>query len=314
MTEKVIIIGSGPAGLTAAIYAARANLTPLLFEGFMTGGIPGGQLMTTGKVENFPGFKDGVEGQKLMAEIREQAIRVGTRMIMEDVEEVVLSASPFKLTSSNGDHYEAYSIIIATGAVARRLPLESERKFWGRGVSACAVCDGALPLFRNKPLAVIGGGDTAVEEACHLTNFGSKVYMIHRRSELRASKIMRERAVKNPKIEMVWNRTVEEFIGDKTLTGLKLKDPASGLITAVEVAGAFEAIGHKPNTDFLKGQVSTDDIGYIITNPGSTATSIDGVFAAGDVQDSKFRQAVTSAGSGCMAAFEVEWWLQQRQG
>jgi thioredoxin reductase (NADPH) len=312
MTEKVIIIGSGPAGLTAAIYAARANLTPLLFEGFMAGGIPGGQLMTTGKVENFPGFRDGIDGQKLMAEIREQALRVGTRMIMEDVEDVSLSEAPFKLTSSGGDRFEAHSIIIATGAVARRLPLESEHKFWGKGVSACAVCDGALPLFRGKPLAVIGGGDTAVEEACHLTNFGSKVSIIHRRNELRASKIMRERAVKNPKIEFVWNKTVEEFVGDKTLSALKLKDTVTGESSAIEVAGAFEAIGHIPNTAFLKGQITVDDAGYIITKPGTTATSVDGVFAAGDVQDSEFRQAITSAGSGCMAAFEVEWWLQQR--
>jgi thioredoxin reductase (NADPH) len=312
MTEKVIIIGSGPAGLTAAIYASRANLSPLLFEGFQAGGIPGGQLMTTGTVENFPGFKDGINGQKLMAEIREQAMRVGARLIMEDVEEVALSKSPFSLISSNGDTYEAHSIIIATGAIARRLPLESERIFWGKGVSACAVCDGALPIFRNKPLAVIGGGDTAVEEACHLTHFGSKVSIIHRRGELRASKIMQERAAKNPKIELLWNKTVEEFIGDKTISALKLKDTQTGALSLLEVSGAFEAIGHKPNTEFLKGQIATDEAGYLVTKPGSTITSKQGVFAAGDVQDPKYRQAITSAGSGCMAALEVEWWLQQQ--
>ena len=312
MPEKVIIIGSGPGGLTAAIYASRANLSPLLFEGFQTGGIPGGQLMTTGLVENFPGFKEGIDGQKLMAEIREQAVRFGTRMVMEDIEEVTLGSYPFKLISSNGDSYEALSIIISTGATARRLPLASERLFWGKGISACAVCDGALPLFRNKPLAVIGGGDSAVEEATHLAQFGSKVYLVHRRGELRASKILRERAHKNPKIEIIWNKVVEEFLGDKTLTAVKMKDTVTGDLSTLEVAGAFEAIGHKPNTAFLKGQVTTDEAGYIITKPGTTETSKEGVFAAGDVQDPLFRQAITSAASGCMAALETEWWLQDQ--
>ena len=312
MPEKVIIIGSGPSGLTAAIYACRANLSPLLFEGFQSGGIPGGQLMTTGLVENFPGFKKGIDGQNLMAEIREQAVRFGTRMIMEDVEAVTLGSYPFKLISSNGDSYESQSLIISTGATARRLPLASERLFWGKGISACAVCDGALPIFRDKPLAVIGGGDSAVEEATHLTQFGSKVYLIHRRDQLRASKILRERAEKNPKIEIVWNKTVEEFIGDKTLAAVKLKDTLTGGISTIEIAGAFEAIGHNPNTAFLKGQVTTDGAGYIITKPGSTVTSIEGVFAAGDVQDPRYRQAITSAASGCMAALEVEWWLQDQ--
>jgi thioredoxin reductase (NADPH) len=312
MPEKVIIIGSGPSGLTAAIYASRANLSPLVFEGFQSGGIPGGQLMTTGLVENFPGFKEGIDGQKLMAEIREQAARFGTRMIMEDVEDVTLDNSPFKLISSSGGHYEAHALIISTGATARRLPLESERLFWGKGISACAVCDGALPLFRNRPLAVIGGGDSAIEEATHLSRFGSKVYLIHRRNELRASKILRERAEKDPKIEIIWNKVVEEFIGDKTLAALKLKDTVTGGLSTLEVAGAFEAIGHTPNTEFLKGQVTTDDAGYIITKPGSTMTSKEGVFAAGDVQDSRYRQAVTSAASGCMAALEAEWWLQDQ--
>jgi thioredoxin reductase (NADPH) len=314
MAEKVIIIGSGPAGLTAGIYTARANLPHVLFEGFLSGGIAGGQLMTTGVVENFPGFKEGVAGQQLMAEMREQAIRVGAKLIGDDIESADLSQNPFKVITSNGETYESECLIVATGATARRLPLDSEKQFWGRGVSACAVCDGALPIFRNKPLAVIGGGDTAVEEANHLTHFGSKVYLIHRRNELRASSIMRARAMNHPKIEILWNKTVEEFTGESLLRGLRLKDAVTGYLSTIEVAGAFEAIGHQPNIAFLKGQLSTDENGYIITRPGSTETSIEGVFAAGDVQDSRFRQAVTAAGSGCMAALEAEWWLQKRCG
>ena len=314
MQEKVIIIGSGPSGLTAGIYCARANLPHILFEGFQSGGIPGGQLMTTGIVENFPGFKDGVLGQQLMAEMREQAIRVGTKMIMEDIDEVLLDCSPFKVISSNEDAYEADCLIIATGALARRLPLDSEKRLWGRGISACAVCDGALPIFRNKPLAVIGGGDSAVEEAIHLTHFGSKVLLIHRRNELRASSIMRKRAQSHPKIEILWNKVVEEFLGDATLTGIRLKDTVTGETSIVELAGAFEAIGHQPNTAFLKGQLAVDENGYIKTKPGSTETSREGVFAAGDVQDARFRQAITAAASGCMAALEAEWWLLKRYG
>jgi len=312
MPEKVIIIGSGPAGLTAAIYAARANLSPLLFEGFQSGGIPGGQLMITGLVENFPGFKNGISGQHLMAEMREQALNFGVRFIMEDVESISLNTSPFSLISTSGDAYEAQSVIIATGATAQRLPIHSEPIFWGRGISACAVCDGALPIFRDKPLAVIGGGDSAVEEAMHLTKFGSKVYLIHRRDELRASRIMQKRATTHPKIEILWNKTVEYFFGDKLLEGLHLKDTVTGELSTIRVSGAFEAIGHRPNTGFLNNQLPVDDKGYLITKPGSTVTSIDGVFAAGDVKDSHYRQAITAAGSGCMAALEVEWWLQNK--
>ena len=312
MPEKVIIIGSGPSGLTAAIYAARANLSPLVFEGFQAGGIPGGQLMTTGLVENFPGFKSGISGQQLMAEMREQSLRFGVRLIMEDVESIALGSHPFSLVSTSGDTYETQSVIIATGATARRLPIPSEPVFWGRGISACAVCDGALPIFRNKPLAVIGGGDSAVEEAMHLTKFGSKVYLIHRRDELRASKIMRERAENHPKIEILWNKAVNEFFGKTLLEGLKLKDTVTGELTSIEVAGAFEAIGHKPNTGFLNNQLPADENGYLITTPGSTVTPVEGVFAAGDVQDSHYRQAITAAGSGCMAALQVEWWLQNK--
>jgi thioredoxin reductase (NADPH) len=311
MPEQVIIIGSGPAGLTAAIYVSRANMQNTLFEGFQSGGIPGGQLMITGLIENFPGFKDGIQGQRLMAEMREQALRVGTKMIMEDVENVDCTSAPFKVFSSSGT-YEAQALIIATGAVARRLPLESEKLFWGKGISACAVCDGALPIFRNKPIAIIGGGDSAIEEALHLTQFGSKVFIIHRRNEFRASKIMQKRAYAHPKIEIIWNKVVVEFMGDTSLKAIRLLDTITGNLSMIEVAGAFEAIGHQPNTAFLKGQLALDETGYIITAPGSTETSVPGVFAAGDVRDSRYRQAITAAASGCMAALEAEWWLQKK--
>jgi thioredoxin reductase (NADPH) len=244
-----------------------------------------------------------------MGNMREQAEKLGARMIMEDVAEVDLSTRPFTVTSSSEEKYPAGALIIATGATANRLPLESEKRLWGRGVSACAVCDGALPIFRNNPLAVIGGGDTAVEEAVHLTQFASKVYLIHRRDELRASQAMRARAESHPKIEILWNKVVDEFLGENQLNGLKLRDTVTGEISELAVAGAFEAIGHKPNTGFLKGQLETDSLGYIVTKPGSAQTSIDGVFAAGDVQDSKYRQAITAAGSGCQAALDVERFL-----
>jgi thioredoxin reductase (NADPH) len=309
MAEKVTIIGSGPAGLTAAIYASRANLNPLLYEGFQAGGMPGGQLMTTGKVENFPGFPEGIDGQQLMANMREQAVRLGTRTVMEDVVEVKVGAWPFRIITISGECCESEAVIVATGATARRLPLDSERKLWGKGVSACAVCDGALPVFRDKPLAVIGGGDTAVEEASHLTQFGSKVYIIHRRDELRASKIMQKRAVEHPKIEILWNKVVDEFLGEERLRALRLKDTQTGELSELLVAGAFEAIGHVPNTAILKGGVKTTDTGYIVTRPDSTEASVEGIFAAGDVQDSKYRQAITAAASGCMAAMEAERWL-----
>jgi thioredoxin reductase (NADPH) len=309
MAEKVTIIGSGPAGLTAAIYAARANLAPLLFEGFQAGGMPGGQLMTTGVVENFPGFPQGIDGQQLMANMREQNVRLGTRLVMEDVEEVKLGSYPFIIRTTSGAEYHSETLIVASGATARRLPLESEKRLWGRGISACAICDGALPIFRNKELAVIGGGDSAVEEATHLTKFASKVYIIHRREQLRASKIMQKRALEHPKIEIIWNKSIEEFLGESMLSGIRLRDTKSGELSELSVAGAFEAIGHTTNVDFLKGQLETDEAGYIITKPDSTQTSVEGVFAAGDVQDSKYRQAISAAGSGCMAALEAERWL-----
>lgn len=314
MPERLIIIGSGPAGLTAAIYASRANIQPLLFEGFQEGGIPGGQLMITNVVENFPGFPEGILGQQLMANMRQQALTHGTRMIMEDVLDVNLQTYPFTITTMSETTYTAESLIIASGATARRLPLESEKRLWGRGISACAVCDGALPIFRNQELAVIGGGDTALEEALHLTQFGSKIYLIHRRDELRASKVMQKRVLTHPKIQILWNKVVEEFLGEKQLSGLKLRDTISKELSELPVVGVFEAIGHIPNTNFLKGQLETDDMGYVKTIPGTTRTNIEGVFAAGDLQDHKFRQAITAAGSGCMAAIEAERWLQEREG
>jgi thioredoxin reductase (NADPH) len=268
--------------------------------------------MITGSVENFPGFSQGIDGQRLMADMRAQAERFAARFVTEDVETVDLSKHPFTVTSMSGEKQETLALIIATGATARRLPLDSEKKLWGRGISACAVCDGALPVFRNKPLAVIGGGDSAIEEAMHLTKFGSKVYIIHRRDAFRASKVMQKRATENPKIEILWTKTVEEFLGDKMLAGLKLKDTRSGQVSSIEVNGAFEAIGHTPNSAFLNSQLKTDPTGYILTQPGTTKTSVEGVFAAGDVQDPNYRQAITAAASGCMAALDAERWLQEK--
>lgn len=314
MPERLIIIGSGPAGLTSAIYTSRSNMQPLLFEGFQEGGIPGGQLMITSVIENFPGFPNGIMGPELMANMREQAVKHGTRIITEDVISVNLRTYPFEVVSMSNEVYKTDAIIIASGATAKRLPLPSEQAFWGRGISACAVCDGALPIFRNRELAVIGGGDTAVEEALHLTQFASKVYLIHRRDELRASKVMQKRILTHPKVQILWNKTVEEFIGDKTLTGVKLKDTVTNEYSLLNVVGCFEAIGHAPNTGFLKGQLETNELGYIQTVPGSTKCAIDGVFIAGDVQDSRYRQAITAAGSGCMAAIDAERWLQERSG
>ncbi|MBN1577168.1 MAG: thioredoxin-disulfide reductase [Chitinispirillaceae bacterium] len=313
MSERLTIIGSGPAGLTAAIYASRANINPLLFEGFQEGGIPGGQLMITSVVENFPGFPEGILGPQLMAQMREQAIKHGTRMIMEDIIEVDLQKRPFSLTTSGGETYTTEALIVASGATARRLPLESEKRLWGKGISACAVCDGALPVFRNRELAVIGGGDTAIEEALHLTQFASKVYLIHRRDALRASSVMQQRIISHPKVEILWNKVVEEFCGDTKLACLRLKDTATGALSELPVVGAFEAIGHVPNTGFLKGQLDVGEVGYLKTLPGSTRTNSPGVFAAGDVQDATYRQAITAAGSGCMAAIESERWLQERE-
>lgn len=303
---KLVIIGSGPAGFTAAIYAARANLQPVLFEGFMKGP-SGGQLMTTTEVENFPGFPNGILGPELMQQFREQAIRFQTEVLTEDVEKVDFSKRPFKIFG-NKTHFEAESVIIATGATAKRLEIEgaNDNEFWQKGVTACAVCDGAAPIFRNRPLYVIGGGDSAVEEAIFLTKYGSRVFLVHRRDQLRASKIMAERAMKHPKIEILWNSEIKKIQGKQFVESIVLE--RNGKLEDREAAGVFFAIGHMPNTDFLKKQLALDDAGYILVSKG-TMTSVEGVFAAGDVQDHVYRQAITAAGSGCMAALDCERWL-----
>jgi thioredoxin reductase (NADPH) len=313
MAYKVVIIGSGPAGHTAAIYSARANLNPLMYEGFMAGGIAaGGQLTTTTEVENFPGFPAGIDGTELTKLFREQSEKYGTTIKTQTVTKVDFKVHPFQIWTDE-EHVEAETVIIATGATAKRMNIKGEHDFWQRGISACAVCDGALPIYRNKPLAVIGGGDSAVEEATHLTKFGSKVYLIHRRDKLRASQIMQNRAMNNPKIEIVWNTEVIEAKGSQGLHSIVLKDTVNGAQRDLEVGGLFYAIGHKPNTDIFVDFLKLDEQGYIITEPGTTKTNIPGVFAAGDVQDKVYRQAITAAGSGCMAALEAERWLQDRE-
>jgi thioredoxin reductase (NADPH) len=315
--ENVVIIGSGPAAFTAAIYASRANLSPLIVEGdgfHGTAGVPGGQLMITTEVENFPGFPKGVQGPELMQLMREQATRFGTRIEQGWISKVDTSKRPFTITTEEGKSYTTKAVIVATGAGAKYLGLPSEKALMNRGVSACATCDGALPIFRNKPIAVVGGGDTAVEEATYLTRFASKVIMVHRRDELRASKVMQERAKKNPKMEFAWNSVVTEVLDPKAgkVTGLKLKDVNTNQERVLEVAGVFIAIGHEPNTGFVKGVVAMDEKGYIKTSRG-TYTSVEGVFAAGDCVDFVYRQAITAAGMGCMAAIDVERWLEAQE-
>ncbi len=311
MAHKVVIIGSGPAGHTAAIYAARANLNPVMYEGFMAGGVAaGGQLTTTTEVENFPGFPEGIDGTKLTQLFREQSQKYGTTIHTQTITKVDFSKRPF-LIWSDDEKIEAESIIIATGATAKRMHIKGEDVFWQRGISACAVCDGALPIFRQKELAVIGGGDSAIEEANHLTKFASKVYLIHRRDTLRASQIMQKRAMNHPKIEILWNTAVTEAKGGAGgLTSILLEDTVNKSARELNVGGLFYAIGHVPNTEIFKGQINLDETGYIITTPGTTQTNIEGVFAAGDVQDRVYRQAITAAGSGCMAALEAERWLE----
>jgi len=300
---KVLIIGAGPAGYTAAIYAARANLKPIMVQGLQ----PGGQLTITTDVENYPGFADVIQGPWLMEQMRAQAEHVGTRMVFDLIASVDFSQRPFVCTSDGGDVFVAETVVIATGAQARWLGLESEERYRGFGVSACATCDGFF--FRGKNIAIVGGGNTAVEEAIYLTNHAETVTLIHRRDHLRAEKIMQDRLFANPKIRLKWNSAVEEILGEQNparVTGLKLKDTVTGETSEMAVDGFFVAIGHTPVTDIFKGQITLDDDGYIVTRPDSTATNIPGVFAAGDVKDKVYRQAVTAAGMGCMAALEAE--------
>lgn len=305
--RNVIIIGSGPAGYTAALYTSRANLEPLLFEGYMTGG----QLMTTTDVENFPGYPEGVMGPEMMMDLKKQAERFGTECLTQNVDSVDFSQRPFKVVSK-GVEYQADAIIIATGAEAKYLGLDNERELIGKGVSACATCDGAF--FKGQKLAIVGGGDSAMEEAIFLTRFASSVTLFHRRESLRASKIMADRAMANDKIKFVWNTVVDKIIGKDQLEKLVLKNINTGETWEEEFAGLFVAIGHKPNTEMFQGQLELDDAGYIKTIGKSSKTSIDGVFACGDVQDSTYRQAITAAGSGCMSAIDAERWLEKQHG
>lgn len=304
--HRVIIIGGGPAGYTAAIYAARANLKPLQFLGMQ----PGGQLMITTDVENYPGFKDVIQGPWLVEQMRAQAEHVGATMIEEQVESVDLSERPFKLKTDFGGEYTCDTLILSTGAAAKWLGIPSEEKYRGFGVSGCATCDGFF--FKGKRVAVVGGGNTAVEEALFLTNHASHVTLIHRRDTLRAEKIAQERMFKHEKIDVIWNSEIDEILGDdnpRNVTGLRLKNTQDGTMSNIDIDGIFVAIGHTPMSDLVKGQVETDPTGYVITKPGTTQTNIKGVFAAGDVQDHIYRQAVTAAGQGCMAALEAERFL-----
>jgi thioredoxin reductase (NADPH) len=311
--EHLVIIGSGPAAWTAAIYAARANLEPVVFEGEPSREmIPGGQLMYTTDIENFPGFPEGVSGPELMERMRSQALRVGARVVGENIASVDLSARPFQLNPSWSEPLKAQSLIVATGARANWLGLENEQRLAqsGGGVSACAVCDGALPAFRNQVVAVVGGGDSAMEEASYLTKYAREVVIIHRRDEFRASKIMVDRVMANPKIRVEWNTVVTDVLGDDAITGVQLKDTVTDEQRVLPVGGLFVAIGHTPNTAFIEGQLETSPGGYVVTKCAwRTETSVKGVFAAGDVIDDYYRQAITSAGTGCMAALEAERWL-----
>ncbi len=309
MTETVrdvIILGSGPAGMTAAIYAARANLSPLVLEGIQ----PGGQLMITTDVENFPGFAEGIAGPQLMDIMKNQAMRFGTEFEQVNIDHVELNTDP-KTLSGNGKTYRCKTLIICTGASARWLGLESEERLKGYGVSACATCDGFF--FKDRDIVVVGGGDTAMEEASFLTKFGTKIYVVHRRDKLRASKAMQERAMRNPKIEFVWDSVITEILGStgEGVTGVRVKNVKTGEENTIACQGYFAAIGHRPNTEIFKGQIDMDDTGYIKTIPVSTRTSVPGVFAAGDVQDKIYRQAVTAAGTGCMAALDAERYLEE---
>ena len=330
MAEKLVIIGSGPASWTAAIYAARANLEPLVYEGAISednrlrGTLPLGQLNLTTEVENFPGFAEGILGPELMMRCREQSARFGTRIVTEDIVEVDLKRRPFGLKDSAGQTLESHALVIATGASANYLGLDSEHYFKNHGVSACAVCDGALPRFRNQPLVVVGGGDSAAEEGTYLAKFASTIYLVHRRDKLnRASPIMAQRILGHPKVKPVWNSTVEEVVGEHVttpggeklpnMTGVRIKNVNTGDVSTLKAAGMFLAIGHTPNTQFLRGQLELDDKGFIVLKePHRMTTSVEGVFAAGDVADPIYKQAITAAGMGCKAALDAERWLAAR--
>ena len=309
--ENLVIVGSGPAGYTAAIYAARANLSPVVITGFQDGGIPGGQLMTTTHVENFPGFPDGILGPELMDRVKAQAVRWGTRLIEADAEAIDLSQRPFRI-QADGQTIQAHAVVLATGASANRLGLPSEQRFWNAGISACAICDGATPQFRDVELAVVGGGDSACEEAVYLTKYASRVHLIVRSDKLRASKAMADRVLANPKVQVHWNRQVADCSGGEWLEAIQLKDPATGQSEELPVRGMFYAIGHTPNTRLVREQLSTDGKGYLITQPGRPETSLEGVYAAGDVADAEWRQGITAAGSGCQAALAAERWLTEK--
>ncbi len=316
MAEKIVIIGSGPAGWTAAIYAARANLDPVVYEGEPSNiMVPGGQLMYTTEVENYPGFPSGIQGVEMMELFKQQSKRFDTKIFTEDITSVDFSSHPFKLKSSEGTDIETLSVIVATGARANWMNLPNEQRLAhsGGGVSACAICDGALPAYRDKVLVVVGGGDSAIEEALYLAKFASKVIIVHRRDQLRASLIMQERAKSNPKIEFKWNSVVIDVIGDKMISGIRLQDTVSKEESGLDCGGLFIAIGHTPNTSFLGDGLELDDKGFIGTRQSwRTATSVAGVFAAGDVMDPHYKQAITAAGTGCMAALEAERWLTHK--
>jgi thioredoxin reductase (NADPH) len=312
LVENLVIIGSGPAGYTAAIYAGRAQLKPVVFEGFEAGGIPGGQLMITTEVENFPGFPEGVQGPKLMQQMRQQALRWGARLITDDVVEVDFKQRPFTISVAE-EVVQAHAVIICTGATAKRLHLPGEETFWNNGISACAICDGANPLFRDAEVAVVGGGDSAVEEALYLTKYARKVHLLVRSDRLGASKIMQERLFKHDRIQIHWHCLPLTVHGDEVLRWIRIHDTLTGALSELPVGGLFYAIGHTPNTQLFQGQLNLDRAGYIQTEGKSVATNIPGVWAAGDVQDRHYRQAITAAGTGCMAALEAERWLVEQQ-
>ena len=313
MVENLVIIGSGPAGYTAAIYAGRAQLQPLVFEGFSAGGIPGGQLMTTTEVENYPGFAAGVQGPKLMQEMRQQAQRWGAKLITDDAIAVDFSQYPFAIASDDTLEVKARAVIICTGATAKRLHLPGEEKFWNNGISACAICDGANPLFANADIAVVGGGDSAIEEALYLTKYARQVHLLVRGDRLRASKTMQDRVFNHSQIHLHWQTSPISVDGDQVLRCVQVQDNLTGAVSNLAVSGLFYAIGHTPNTQLFQEQLELDEAGYIKTQGKSTATNIPGIWAAGDVQDHVYRQAITAAGTGCMAALEAERWLSEQR-